>query len=326
MSIHRLLPLAAVILLFTGAAPQLMAAPPADLPRPATDAAKWQGEYQGPSNYQMLIGLQVKAVGEGRFQARLFEGGLPGNGWCGDRPVHELAGTADGRLLTLRGGEWVVAIRYPYATVYHRGGSYIAGLTKVVRSSPTFGAAPPPGAIVLFDPKSPSLGELQDARLTADSLLARGAQTRRTFRDFRLHVEFRTPAMPTARGQQRGNSGIYLQRRYEVQILDSFGDAPAFNGAGSIYRTRPPNINMSFPPGQWQTYDIEFFAARFDACGTKVAPAVVSVWHNGVLIHYRFPLPNKTGAGQPEGPEAGPVLFQDHRDNVVYRYAWIVPL
>ena len=295
-------------------------------PAATEEDARLQGEYYGPSNYQMFLGLQVRALGEGRFEARLYEGGLPGNGWYGDAPVYELVGERDGPLLTLRGGDWIVAIRYPYATVYHRGGSYAGGLTKVVRSSPTFGLKAPAGAIVLFDPEVPSLRRLVHAKLTRDGFLSRGAETADRFQDFRLHVEFRTPWMPKSRGQARGNSGIYLQRRYEVQILDSFAEPPVFNGAGAIYRTRPPAINMAFPPGQWQTYDIEFTAARFDPSGGKVLPATVTVWHNGVLIHDHFPLPNKTGAGRPEGPEPGPVLFQDHRDEVEFRYIWIQPL
>ncbi len=285
-----------------------------------------QGEYRGPSNYQMLIGLQVKAEGGGQFSGKLFEGGLPGNGWYGASRMHELSGRRDRGILTMRSDNWVVAIRYPYATVYHRGGSYVAGLTKVVRTSSTFGAKPPPGAIVLFDPERPSLAELNHARLTPDGLLDRGAETKRQFRDFRLHVEFRTPLMAAARGQQRGNSGIYLQRRYEIQILDSFGDSPVFNGCGAVYRTRPPTVNMAFPPGVWQTYDIDFSAARFDEQGIKITPAVVTVWHNGVLIHDHFALPNKTGAGRPESPSPGPILFQDHRDQVTFRYAWVLPL
>ena len=302
--------------------------PPSMALEPAAieEDARLQGEYYGSSNYQMFFGLQVRSLGEGRFEARLYEGGLPGNGWYGNAPVHELVGERDGPLLTLRGGDWVVAIRYPYATVYHRGGSYAGGLTKVVRSSPTFGLKPPPGATVLFDPEAPSIQRLVNAKLTRDGFLSRGAETADRFQDFRLHVEFRTPWMPKSRGQARGNSGIYLQRRYEVQILDSFAEPPVFNGAGAIYRTRPPAINMAFPPGQWQTYDIEFTAARFDPSGGKVLPATVTVWHNGVLIHDHFPLPNKTGAGRPEGPEPGPVLFQDHRDDVQFRYIWIQPL
>ncbi len=185
---------------------------------------------------------------------------------------------------------------------------------------------PPAGAIVLFDPEGPSVHRLIHAKLTPDGFLSRGAETADRFQDFRLHVEFRTPWMPKSRGQARGNSGIYLQRRYEVQILDSFAEPPVFNGAGALYRTRPPAINMAFPPGQWQTYDIEFTAARFDASGHKIFPATVTVWHNGVLIHDHFALPNKTGAGRPEGPEPGPIWFQDHRDDVQFRYIWIEPL
>src|SRR5262249_34742326 len=82
---------------------------------------------------------------------------------------------------------------------------------------------------------------------------------------FRLHLEYRTPYMPTARDQARGNSGVYIQRRYEVQILDSFGLDGAFNEAGSLYRQTPPDLNMAFPPLTWQTYDIWFTPPQFAA-------------------------------------------------------------
>lgn len=283
-----------------------------------------QGEYYGPSNYQIMLGLQVKALGNGEYSARLYEGGLPGNGWYGGQ-VYELHGRQDGPILGLAGEGWVVALRHPRATVYRDGGSFVAGLTKVERASPTLGLKPPPDAEVLFDPAAPSTAAFKSARISPEGYLERGAETKKNYRDFRLHVEFRTPFMPTARGQARGNSGIYLQRRYEVQILDSFGDEPIFNGAAALYRTQPPRINMCFPPGVWQTYDIEFQAARYDEQGRKIAPAVVTVWHNGILVHDHFVLPNKTGAGRPEGPEPGPILFQDHRDPVQYRYIWVQP-
>ena len=87
------------------------------------------------------------------------------------------------------------------------------------------------------------------------------------------------------RDQARGNSGIYIQRRYEVQILDSFGLPPVFNGCGALYRQQSPELNMSFPPLAWQTYDIYFTAARWDPDGNKTSDAQITVMHNGVPIH-----------------------------------------
>ena len=154
--------------------------------------------------------------------------------------------------------------------------------------------------------------------------------TKRNFRDFKLHIEFKLPQLPAnVRGQGRGNSGVYIQRRYEVQILDSYGLPRKNNECGSIYKTRAPDKNVCKKPGEWQSYDITFRAARFDGEGKnakKVKNARITVRHNGVMIHDDVDVPNKTGAGRPEGPEPGPILLQEHGNKVEFRNIWIEPL
>jgi hypothetical protein len=149
--------------------------------------------------------------------------------------------------------------------------------------------------------------------------------TKQPYRDFVLHLEFKTPSMPEAQGQGRGNSGVYIQKRYEVQILDSYGLESKNNDCGAIYQVKAPDVNVCKKPEEWQSYDILFHAARFDG-SQKVADARITVYQNGVLIHNDVAIPHKTGAGQPEGPEAGPVLLQDHNNAVSFRNIWIVPL
>jgi hypothetical protein len=150
--------------------------------------------------------------------------------------------------------------------------------------------------------------------------------TKQDFTDFKLHAEFKTPQLPpNVRGQGRGNSGIYLQRRYEVQILDSFGLEPKDNECGSLYRFRAPDKNACDMPGRWQSYDIIFHAAKFDG-DRKVKNARITVWQNGILIHDDVELQNKTGAGRREGPEPGPILLQEHGNEVCFRNIWIEPL
>jgi hypothetical protein len=195
-------------------------------------------------------------------------------------------------------------------------------------------AAPPKEAIVLFDGKDTSRwvqdGGKPCAWPVADGCLQVGKGsivTRDSFQDFQLHVEFNIPLPPEgAKDQARGNSGVYIQRRYEIQVLDSFGvDPPAFNGCGSLYRQRAPDKNMSKKPGEWQTYDITFRSARFDASGKKTEPARLTLVWNGVKVHDDVEIKDKTGAGKPEGPEPGPILLQDHGAPVRYRNLWIVP-
>ena len=131
--------------------------------------------------------------------------------------------------------------------------------------------------------------------------------------------------MPEARGQERGNSGTYLQGRYEVQILDSFGLEPRDNECGGIYSVGPPRLDMCYPPLAWQTYDIEFTAAKFDAAGKKTADARMTVRHNGVLIHDGRAVDHATTASiEGESPSPGPVYVQDHGCPVRFRNVWLV--
>ncbi|MBL1218953.1 MAG: DUF1080 domain-containing protein [Planctomycetes bacterium] len=153
--------------------------------------------------------------------------------------------------------------------------------------------------------------------------------TRETFSDFEFHLEFMVPTgLPDdVTGQNRGNSGVYIQRRYEVQILDSYGLPPGNRDCGAVYNFKAPAVNASKPAGQWQTYDITFHAPTWsfedDGSGgrtaVKAANARITVYHNGNLIHDDVEVPNKTGAGSPEGPEPGPILLQDHGNAVRFR-------
>jgi hypothetical protein len=133
--------------------------------------------------------------------------------------------------------------------------------------------------------------------------------------------------MPTKRGQDRGNSGVYLMDRYEVQVLDSFGLVPQDNECGGIYKVATPKVKASFPPDVWQTYDITFRAPRFDAQGKKVKNATVTVVQNGLTIHENVEIPGPTGGavGGPEAKEA-PLRLQDHGNPVRFRNIWALPL
>jgi len=165
---------------------------------------------------------------------------------------------------------------------------------------------------------------LKDGVLTAspkwDSLV-----TPETYADFRMHVEFNVNSMPGVKPEKNGNSGVYIQQRYELQILNSHGVAPEdykASYAGSLYRQKKPDKIVSKPAGEWQSYDIIFRAARFDG-DKKVANARISVKHNGVIIHDDYALTNKTGAGKKEGPEPMSIKLQGHHNPVKFRNIWI---
>jgi hypothetical protein len=286
----------------------------------------YQGEYAGQvvdsrCRY-VATGLQVIARGDGEFEAVHYRGGLPGGGWDG-QTTESFSGQLREGVLVLNSdaGRTIMADGH-VATVFDSSGNRRGDLNKSLRISPTLGAAAPPGATVLFDGRSTE--HLQDAKITDDGLLDVGVTTKILVQDFRLHLEFRLPYMPYATGQGRANSGVYIQRRYEVQILDSFGLEGVANECGALYRQQPPDVNMCLPPLTWQTYDIWFTAARFDEEGNKIRNARITVLHNGFPIHSDYEVVAKTGAGRPEGPEPMPILLQNHGNPVRFQNIWIV--
>jgi hypothetical protein len=195
---------------------------------------------------------------------------------------------------------------------------------------------PPSDAIVLFDGKSLSEWNGRDGRAqwtVADGALTVAAGTgdivtRRAFGDVQLHIEWRTPARVEGEGQGRGNSGVFLMERYEVQVLDSHGNETYVNGqAGAVYKQYPPLVNASRPPGEWQSYDIFFTAPRFRADGTLERPATITVLQNGVLVQNHVEVRGTTtNVGEPRyqrHPEKAPLKLQDHVNPVSYRNIWI---
>lgn len=286
----------------------------------------YQGEYAGwvcnPQRGWIWTGLQVIARGDGQFEAVQYRGGLPGAGW--DRQTRRmLAGQLAENVLVLNaeaGGS--VTADGQTASAYGSDGRLQGTLTRRQRVSPTLGAAPPRNAVILFD--GTSADQFTGTSVTEDGLLDVGGLTKLPVHDFRLHLEFRLPYMPYARGQGRSNSGVYIQQRYEVQILDSFGLEGQPNECGGLYRQQAPDVNMCLPPLVWQTYDIWFTAARFDDEGNKTANARLTLLHNGVPVHWGRDIPTKTGAGKPEGPEWLPILLQNHSNPVRFRNIWIV--
>ena len=283
-----------------------------------------QGEYTGEVKTQdgdLKVGAQVIAMGDGKFKMVGYHGGLPGDGWDGSER-READGERKGDRAEFEFDENNVVVADKKIVVTDGSGSRRGELKKVERKSPTLGKEPPEGAVVLFDGKNTDAW--QKARMTDDGLLMQGVTSKQKFGSHSLHIEFRLPYMPAARGQARGNSGVYLQGRYEVQMLDSFGLEGKHNECGGIYTIAEPKVNMCYPPLTWQSYDIDYTAAEYDG-DKKIKNARITVKHNGVTIHDNVELTHATTAAPlKEGPEPGPVYLQDHGNPVRYRNIWVV--
>jgi hypothetical protein len=308
----------------------------------------FQGEYVGDQ-----VGVQVIALGEGQFQAVLLNGGLPGAGWDGKTkslihgklqgkrvelsPIdakekrNYLAGPADKFSATSKFPPpghlgYSGSIEGDTLTLQSNADAKPITLKKTVRVSPTMGAKPPEGAIVLFDGsnKDAWVGGRLDERTKLLNTDGRDIRTKQKFNNYTMHVEFLIPFRPKARGQARGNSGFYQVDMYEVQILDSFGLDGKNNECGGVYTKLNPSVNMCLPPLVWQTYDVEFTNAVAEG-GKKVKNARITLKHNGVVIHDDKEIDGKTGGARPD-PEGtpGPIQLQGHGNPLQFRNIWIV--
>lgn len=287
-----------------------------------------QGEYEGTLKgiEDEKVGAQVIAQGEGQFRVRILRGGLPGAGWNGKDSVTLSATRTDGKVVIREGKDDIGSIDNGSLTVAGKDkGKFAITARKVERKSPTLGARPPEGAVVLFgmegDEKQWDGGNL--VKLSDGTFLGVGIKSKQKFAAFKAHVEFRTPWMPNSTGQGRGNSGVYFQDRYECQVLDSFGLSGENNECGGIYTQHKPKVNMCLPPLSWQTYDIEFTPAQFEG-DKKVKNGRATIYHNGVKIHDDVEFPKECPGGQKEAAAPGPFQFQNHGDPVVYRNVWVV--
>ena len=302
-----------------------------------------QGEYQGVNAANGNVwAAQVSARGGGNFRLLLLKGGLPGQGWNG-QAGRILTGTLNGAAATFiqNGFNLSIAAAGDSMRGTNDSGQRL-GLAKVHRQSPTLNQAPPTGATVLFDGTSLAAWTNASARLDSNRFLipqgsfsTGGAVTTQSFGDFTLHLEFQLPFEPDASGQGRANSGVSIQNRYEVQILDSFGESFAdlattdsiepTRQCGGVWEQSAALINMTFPPLTWQTYDIDFTAARWDSLGHKVQNARLTMRHNGVFIHSDRNIPGSTLQGAAESSANGPNRLQYHGHDIPFKNIWIVP-
>jgi hypothetical protein len=210
---------------------------------------------------------------------------------------------------------------------------------KVVTPGAWVPTPPPPDAVVLFDGRSLDRWRLADStespagwKLTDGYMEvvpgSGGIATAEGFGDAQLHIEWMTPAPPEGTGQDRGNSGVFLMRQYEVQVLDSYQNDTYPDGqAGAIYGQYPPLVNASRPPGEWQSYDIVFHRPRFAGDGSLESPARMTVLQNGILVQDNATLVGPT-SNQERRPYVAhadrlPITLQDHGHRVRFRNVWI---
>ncbi len=192
-------------------------------------------------------------------------------------------------------------------------------------------ASPPADAIVLFDGKDLSQWEGGDAWEIEDGVAivkGRNIKTKQEFRNIQLHVEWMSPPEVRGSGQGRGNSGVFLMDRYEIQILDNYDNTTYPDGqAGSVYKQQPPLVNACRKPGEWQSFDIIFTAPKYED-GEVVEPAYVTVFHNGVLIQNHFEIEGSTAWHKPPAydknhPDKAPIRLQNHGNPVRFRNIWV---
>jgi hypothetical protein len=241
-----------------------------------------------------------------------------------------------GQLLAQHAATYLTAEPPENKTMKHEETEFYTPVPPEVKGVANF-ETPPPDAIILFDGKNldkwvssvnsgAARWTVSNGVLTVKSH-AGAIRTKQSFGDCQLHIEWRTPTPAKGEGQGRGNSGIFLQSQYELQVLDSYKAETYSNGqAGSIYKQYPPLANACLPPGQWQSYDIFYKAPVFHEDGSLESPASITVVQNGILVQNNAAIKGKTlYVGHPWYEAHGmlPLELQDHGNPVSYRNIWI---
>ena len=189
----------------------------------------------------------------------------------------------------------------------------------------------PSDAVVIFDGKDLSEWTNTDGG-PSEWIVSEGAMivnnggimTKKEFGDMQLHLEFASPSEAKGEGQDRGNSGVYIQGIYEIQVLDSYKNETYIDGmCGAVYGQYPPLVNVSRPPGVWQTYDIIFHAPELNGYGEVIKKAAVTIIHNGVLIQDNVEIKATPGGVRETESARGPIFLQDHNHPVKYGNIWV---
>jgi hypothetical protein len=237
-----------------------------------------QGEYLSVAGPKKM-GAQVIALGKGEFSVVVYVGGLPGEGWLRGGERVALNGKRQNSAIVLTsangGDSWQGKLTAGPSLTLTGGAKGTLTLRRVERRSPTLGQKAPAGAMVLFN--GTGTAGFPDGHMSPDGNLWSGCTSKPVPNSYKLHLEFRMSYMPDARGQARSNSGVYVHDSNEIQVLDSFGLEGRNNECCGFYSIKEPAVNMCLPPLTWQTYDIDFTGPKYDAKGTKIANARITV-------------------------------------------------
>lgn len=315
---------------------------------PPQFAGDWRGEWVNPTNTYLQNSNQITAqvIGLG---GDLYQVTFKGEFERRSEPIFSGTGRYMNGMLTVAGDYFrcnVTDDLIEGAGVYKGDEVTEFRLTKFTRLSPTLGRKAPKGAVVLFDGTSLDAwqhvekdGSTNDpVWKVVDSVIEsvpkkenkKGGDlvSKQKFKSCELHIEFKLPYEPENRGQGRANSGVFLQGTYEVQMLDSYGLIGDWSECGALYKVAPPKVNRCSPPEQWQTYDIIYRAAQYDADGKLVKYPVITVRQNGEFIHKQQELYEQTQYYRsnrilPPPQDPGPIILQDHGHAIQYRNIWV---
>ncbi len=298
----------------------------------------WQGRWNAEEDVDPDIAANVYPVGGGAYRVVLkskHDMRCP--------PKLDVTVKPSGGKLSFKERTWFGEISGDQFTG-GRGEKARFEMRRVELASPALGAKPsnPAKAVVLFDGTNLDLWKSgNDKKPEAGwTVLGDGGmmvkpgtgdiETKRNFGSCRLHIEFRTPLMADSEGQARSNSGVFLQGVYEIQVLDSYGLEGYYDDCGGLYKLSAPLVNACRPPGQWQSYDVDYTAPVFDAAGKLLSFGRMTVHQNGVLIQQDVELKWVTAWKEEERLVAppskpGPIRLQDHGNYVQFRNIWIEP-
>ena len=291
----------------------------------------WKGRWSEEEDVNPDVSAQVVALGRDRYQIRLAS-----KLFMRCPPLAIIETRLKDGVLHFNEQGYKGEIRNGKFSGARRTGKITFEMTKFNYESPTLGAAPPENATVLFDGTNfdawdnAAGWELTEAGAMMVTPDAGDLVSKAQYKDLTLHIEFRTPFQPKERGQGRGNSGVFVQDEYEVQVLDSFGLEGYYNECGALYKVSAPYVNATLPPTHWQTYDITFRAARFNDDGSVKEYPRMTVLHNGYVIQKDQEIPEITAWKEkdrlkPPPAVPGHIKLQSHGSHFVqYRNIWVI--